>query len=186
MPKHHPYACHVPFVMHAHRRVPRSIHTMNPRFLPLALLALFGVSCGPLSRTEIPYLHRPDPNRITGFFEASPADPDPAHALREVSVTPEGKGATVAVHAHVAGGEDELDGGGPGKMNRKGVLRFDFSDSYGNRGAGTFRRKDKAFEINITITEVGDARCLPYYGCKLLQRSIPRHPAPPAPAPPVG
>jgi hypothetical protein len=28
---------------------------------------------------DIPYLHRPDPNRLTGFYEPSPADLDPGH-----------------------------------------------------------------------------------------------------------
>jgi hypothetical protein len=156
---------------------------MNPRFLSLALLSMFGASCGPLARTEIPYLHRPDPNRLTGFYEPSPADPDPEHPLREVSVSAEGKSGTVAVHAHITGGEEELDGGGSGKMTRSGMLRFDFTDSYGNRGLGTFRRANKAFEINITITEVGDARCLPYYGRKILRRNTPPHPMPAPPAP---
>ncbi len=62
------------------------------------------------------------------------------------------------------------DGDGEGRIDRDGVLRFTYEDSFFNKGTGTFRRTKKGYLLSIQIDHVEDSRCLVFYGEHTFQR----------------
>ena len=62
------------------------------------------------------------------------------------------------------------DGDGEGRIDREGVLRFTYEDSFFNKGTGTFRRAKKGYLLSINIDHVEEPRCLAFYGEHTLQR----------------
>ena len=59
-------------------------------------------------------------------------------------------------HPRAAGAAPE--GGGKGRIDSDGVLRFG-KDSFFNKGAGTFRWTKAGYKLSIDITEMLDSRC---------------------------
>lgn len=58
-------------------------------------------------------------------------------------------------------------GEGVGTVSKDGVLRFTYSDNFGNTGEGTFKPADpkhKSYELSIHIVHLMDSRSLLYYG----------------------
>jgi hypothetical protein len=62
-----------------------------------------------------------------------------------------------AIHGHAADGE------GRGKI-KEGVFRFQFEDSFFNRGSGTFRRVGDHYILHIDISEIAQPRIMAAYG----------------------
>ena len=62
------------------------------------------------------------------------------------------------------------DGNGEGRIDRDGILRFTYEDSFFNKGTGTFRRTKKGYLLSIQVDQVEDSRCLVFYGEHTLQR----------------
>jgi|GEM_PF-3107407 len=61
------------------------------------------------------------------------------------------------------------EGGGHGQI-REGVFRFEFQDSFLNRGSGTFRRAGKHYLLHIEISHVAESRIMSFYDDTPLQR----------------
>lgn len=78
-------------------------------------------------------------------------------------------------HPRAAGAAPE--GAGTGRIDSDGVLRFDYEDSFFNKGTGTFRWTKNGYKLSIDISEMRDSRCAMYYGDFVLKRisGKPRH-----------
>ena len=61
------------------------------------------------------------------------------------------------------------DGSGLANIGPDGTLRFSYTDSFENKGTGTFKRTARGYALSIHIDKVNDARCLPFYGDFILQ-----------------
>ena len=68
------------------------------------------------------------------------------------------------------------DGDGEGRIDRDGVLRFTYEDSFFNKGTGTFRHTKKGYLLSIQVDHVEDSRCLVFYGEHTLQRGPQKKP----------
>ncbi|MGA3171581.1 MAG: hypothetical protein ABSE62_11280 [Chthoniobacteraceae bacterium] len=75
---------------------------------------------------------------------------------------------------HPDGNGAAPDGDGTGQIGPDGVFRFDFEDSFSNRGTGTFRRTSGGYALSINITTVADSSCMMFYGDMTLHRITPR------------
>lgn len=62
------------------------------------------------------------------------------------------------------------EGSGSGSVDAKGVLHFDYEDSFGNKGAGSIRSVPHGCRLVIDIKQVMETRCLPFYGEHFLER----------------
>lgn len=96
---------------------------------------------------------------------------DPRDVYLSVSVVRDGgKYSLGLMAAHPDAHGAAPDGGGAGRIGADGVLRFEFEDSFSNRGSGTFRRARGGYGLSIHIDEVHESRCLPFYGTHVLRR----------------
>ena len=97
----------------------------------------------------------------------------------DFSVWREGGQITIGfqgTHPRAAGAAPE--GGGTGRIDSDGVLRFKYEDSFFNKGTGTFRRIKNTYKLSIDITDMQEPRCAMYYGDFVLKRisdKTPRH-----------
>ena len=91
-----------------------------------------------------------------------------------ISVTVEagadGKFSLSLMAAHPDAHGAAPDGTGEGHIDRDGVLRFTYEDSFFNKGNGTFRHTKKGYLLSILIDHVEDPRCLVFYGEHICQR----------------
>ena len=79
-------------------------------------------------------------------------------------------------HPHAAGAAPE--GGGTGQIDSEGVLRFEYEDSFSNKGTGTFQRVKNGYKLFIQIDGLVEERCAMYYGGDFILKrvsSVPRH-----------
>ena len=51
----------------------------------------------------------------------------------------------------------------PARVSAKGMLEFNFQDSFHNAGLGTIRRANDDVIVSLKTTRVADARCLAFY-----------------------
>jgi hypothetical protein len=67
-----------------------------------------------------------------------------------------------AAHSDGSGAAPEADG--KGKVTGKGIVEFNWEDSFSNSGTGTIRKAGTDVLVAIKATHVKDSRCLQYYG----------------------
>ena len=77
-----------------------------------------------------------------------------------------------AIHPDAHGAAPE--GSGTGRMGSDGVFRFTYEDAFSNRGSGTFQRGPCGYQLSIRISDVGDSRCMIFYGDFTLGRVKPK------------
>lgn len=108
---------------------------------------------------------------LTGVFSYDDGEDQESVAI-QVTIRPatEGKLSLELMAGHPDGHGAAPDGGGEGEVDRAGVFRFTYEDSFSNKGTGTFRRTRKGYLLSIKIDDVQDSRCLVFYGDKTLQR----------------
>jgi hypothetical protein len=108
---------------------------------------------------------------LVGEF-GSDTGSDRDSVVLSVSVTSQsnGKLSLSFMASHPDGHGAAPDGGGEGHVDSKGILHFNYEDSFSNKGDGTFRRTGKGYLLSIHISDVQEPRCLPFYGEHTLQR----------------
>jgi len=126
---------------------------------PIAVVASIGIALAGVSAD------------LTGDF-AYESGPEPEDVAIYVTVKAEDDGmfslALMAAHPDAHGAAP--DGDGEGRVDHEGVLRFQYEDSFSNKGTGSFQRTKGGYELSIHLTDVHDPRCLAYYGEHTLQR----------------
>ena len=111
------------------------------------------------------------------FVHESGSDRDAVAISVTVEAEADGKFSLSLMAAHPDAHGAAPDGGGEGRVDHDGVLRFTYEDSFSNRGTGTFRRTKKAYLLSIQIDHVEDSRCLVFYGEHTLQRDPRKKPS---------
>jgi hypothetical protein len=110
---------------------------------------------------------------FVGRFKTAGLESERSDRYVRVEVTREGELFSVELAAgHPSGRGAAPDGSGAGRVGADGVLRFDYSDSFENRGAGTLRRTGDGVELEIELEQVEEPRCLVFYERQLLMRSV--------------
>ena len=66
--------------------------------------------------------------------------------------------------SHPKGAGAAPEGRGSGSIGRDGVFRFEYEDSFFNRGKGTLRRRRGRYRLSIEIEHMEDPRCAMFYG----------------------
>jgi hypothetical protein len=74
--------------------------------------------------------------------------------------------------AHPRGAGAAPEGGGTGHIDSDGVLRFEYEDSFFNKGKGTFRRTKQGYKLFIHIDDLAEPRCAMYYGGEFILQRI--------------
>lgn len=144
----------------------RPMFDLEKLLIPLVLIACV---CGVLAGAG------PD---LTGFFvHESGSDRDALAISVTVEAEADGKFSLSLMAAHPDAHGAAPDGGGEGRVDYDGVLRFTYEDSFSNKGTGTFRRTTKAYLLSIQIDHVEDSRCLVFYGEHTLQRDPRKKPS---------
>jgi hypothetical protein len=72
--------------------------------------------------------------------------------------------------AHPMGNGAAPDGAGKGRIDSGGILRFDYEDSFFNKGHGTFRWTKTGYKLSIDIADMRESRCAMFYGDFVLKR----------------
>lgn len=111
-----------------------------------------------------------EPDLIGVFSYDNGEDRESVAIQVEIRPAAEGKLSLELMAGHPDGHGAAPDGGGEGEVDREGVFRFSYEDSFSNKGTGTFRRTKKGYLLSIKIDDVQDSRCLVFYGEKTLQR----------------
>ena len=128
------------------------------RFLVLALLAI----------TVVARAADPAADSLTGHYELAKKSNSPL----SFDVQQKGKSATVSFSAaHTDGSGAAPDGDGEGTLNAKGELKFKWTDTFDNAGAGTFRRDGKLYHLSLKPTKVAEPRAVVFYGEITLKRT---------------
>jgi hypothetical protein len=97
----------------------------------------------------------------TGHYETPASKTDWSFSL---DVTQTGSKATVTFSAGMADGSGAApDGGGDGKIDAKGALRFKFSDSFGNEGAGVLTKGKDGYHLSMNVTKEVESRAMIFY-----------------------
>ena len=113
---------------------------------------------------------------IGSFVHESGSDRDAVAISITVEAGADGKFSLSLMAAHPDAHGAAPDGNGQGRIDRYGVLRFTYEDSFFNKGTGTFRRTKKGYLLSIQVDQVEDSRCLVFYGEHTLQRSPQKKP----------
>jgi len=114
------------------------------------------------------------------FVHESGSDRDAVAISITVEAGADGKISLSLMAAHPDAHGAAPDGDGEGRIDRDGVLRFTYEDSFFNKGTGTFRHTKKGYLLSIHVDHVEDSRCLVFYGEHTLQRG-PQEKAPAKP-----
>ena len=104
------------------------------------------------------------PDLAGSFVHESGSDRDAVAISVTVEAEADGKFSLSLMAAHPDAHGAAPDGGGEGRVDHDGVLRFTYEDSFSNKGTGTFRRTKKAYLLSINIDHIEDPRCLVFYG----------------------
>ena len=110
------------------------------------------------------------PDLAGSFVHESGSDRDAVAISVTVEAEADGKFSLSLMAAHPDAHGAAPDGGGEGRVDHDGVLRFTYEDSFSNKGTGTFRHTRKGYLLSIQIDQVEDSRCLVFYGEHTLQR----------------
>ena len=112
----------------------------------------------------------PRASSLAGSFSTSDLYSERNNISISISVVREGAGYRLnfqgygrALHGHAP------EGAGHGQITN-GVFRFQFEDSFFNRGSGTFRRVRDHYLLHIDISEVAEPRIMSAYGDTPLYR----------------
>jgi hypothetical protein len=116
--------------------------------------------------------------RLVGDYRYESGDDSMYDVSIDFSVAREGDEIVIGfqgLHPRAAGAAPEGDG--RGRIDSDGVLRFEYEDSFSNKGTGTFRRTKAGYKLSIDITEMREPRCAMFYGGFVLKRVSrkPRH-----------
>ena len=108
---------------------------------------------------------------LTGsFVHRDGSDRDAVAIFVTVEAKADGKFLFSLTAAHPDAHGAAPDGEGEGRIDRDGVLRFTYEDSFSNKGTGTFRRAKKGYLLTVQIDQVEESRCLVFYGEHTFQR----------------
>ena len=112
---------------------------------------------------------RADAVNYTGHYELADAKADYSFSL---DVTQTGSGVLLTFLAGMADGSGAApDGGGEGKVDANGALKFTFKDSFDNAGSGTLVLAKDGYHLKLDPTTVADSRALRFYGDVLLKKT---------------
>ena len=114
---------------------------------------------------------------VGSFVHESGSDRNAVAISVTVESGADGKFSLSLMAAHPDAHGAAPDGGGEGRVDHDGVLRFTYEDSFFNKGTGTFRRTTRAYLLSIQIDHVEDSRCLVFYGEHTLQRDPRKKPS---------
>lgn len=138
-----------------------------PAILPFLLIAACASPGDAGSHRSASGTSRP----LAGHYQYSSGS-SPTGTFLIAEVTGSGPKLRLELEAgHPDGHGAAPNGKGTGTVGADGVFRFAYTDSFGNKGAGTFRRAAKGYALSINLTSVADARCQAFYGEHILQRS---------------
>ena len=141
---------------------------MDDRCLPHSRVA-FAAVCSLLALVfglphAIEAADRSHEHSLVGSFTTSKRYNDETNVLISISISREGAGYRLgfqgfgrALHGRAP------EGAGHGHITA-GIFRFRFEDSFGNRGAGTFRRSRDHYILRIELSEVAEPMLMPAYG----------------------
>ena len=142
----------------------------------IAALVLLAAVCNTSAHaadSAAPPAANPHKHSLLGDYAYTSGN-NPDDVSINITVSRKGNAFHLAFQAsHPDGSGAAPDGDGDGKLDANGVFHFTFSDSFSNRGKGTFRRTAKGYELTIDITDVADPRCMPFYGTFTLRRAKP-------------
>jgi hypothetical protein len=117
----------------------------------LILWSVFSVSSALASGTT----------NYTGHYQTPDSKTDWSFSL---DVTQTGSKAAVSFSAGMADGSGAApDGGGDGKIDAKGALRFTFSDSFGNEGTGVLVKGKDGYHLSMNVTKGVEPRAFIFY-----------------------
>jgi hypothetical protein len=105
----------------------------------------------------------------TGHYELADTKADYSFSL---DVTQTGSGVQLTFLAGMADGSGAApDGGGEGKIDANGALKFTFTDSFDNAGSGTLVSGKDGYHLTMDPTTVTDSRALRLYGDAVLKKT---------------
>lgn len=108
---------------------------------------------------------------LTGsFVHKGGSDRDAVAISVTVEAKADGKFLFSLMAAHPDAHGAAPDGEGEGRVDRDGVLRFSYEDSFSNKGTGTFRQTKEGYLLSVQIAQVEEPRCLVFYGDHIFQR----------------
>jgi hypothetical protein len=123
----------------------------------VALSACF-ISCAAQSTTKSIY---------SGSYEST----EKKDSKFGLNVRQTAKTATIDFQAGNASGQGSApDGSGKGEIQQDGSLKFNFEDSFGNKGTGTLKPLGTEFQLNMDLTTVSEPRAVSHYGQRVLQK----------------
>jgi hypothetical protein len=110
-----------------------------------------------------------DAVNYTGHYELADAKAGYSFSL---DITQTGSGFQLTFLAAMADGSGAApDGGGQGKVDTDGTLKFTFKDSFDNAGSGTLIFAKDGYHLSLDPTTVADSRALPLYADALLKKT---------------
>jgi hypothetical protein len=113
--------------------------------------------------------NEPNPVNFTGHYELANATSDRTISL---DITQAGPKATISFSAAMNDGSGAApDGEGTGKVEKAGVLKFTFTDSFRNECSGTLVHEKNGYRLDINPTTVVDPKPLRFYGNALLKKT---------------
>jgi hypothetical protein len=105
----------------------------------------------------------------TGHYELADAKSDQVFSL---DVTQTGAKADLSFSASMVDGSGAApDGGGEGKVNAHGALRFKFKDSFDNEGTGTLTSGADGYHLRMDPTTTVEPRAVRFYGDVLMKKT---------------
>jgi hypothetical protein len=135
-------------------------------------LLFLTLSCALLGLTGA----RADAVNYTGHYELADAKAGYSFSL---DVTQTGPGFELTFLAGMADGSGAApDGGGQGKIDADGALKFTFKDSFDNEGSGTLVWDKDGYHLSLDPTTVTDSRALRLYGDAVLKKTADKPPSP--------
>jgi hypothetical protein len=114
---------------------------------------------------------------FTGHYELADASKESSFSL---DITQTGSKADLSFSAAMADGSGAApDGDGKGEVAANGILKFKFTDSFGNEGAGTLDVANGVYHLELDVTKVAESRALRFYGDVVLRKTA-NKPSPPS------
>jgi len=134
---------------------------MPSRSLLVGLILWAGLACAVAAPPVAP--------NFTGHYELAAAHSDRSFSL---DVTQTGSKADLSFSASMNDGSGAApDGEGKGEVNAAGMLKFKFTDSFGNAGTGTLEMAKGGCRLKMDVATVAESRALRFYGDVMLKKT---------------
>jgi hypothetical protein len=106
---------------------------------------------------------------FTGHYELADAKSDWSFSL---DVTQAGTKADISFSAANNDGSGAApDGDGKGDLDSTGILKFKFTDSFGNAGNATLSATKGGYRLKMNVTTAVEPRALRFYGDVMLKKT---------------